>query len=146
MNTNYQETLIPSDALIIDCTTELSEFRSVISELDMPPVDMEAVLEQVFEAVNNSFTFNEAIANTAMYMGNGEGIFQGLFENSEAELQRDTQQRIVLAVVYLGRAIKNNLTRLNAYRSGRFPYTFRNYINDRTILLSPTISSDTHRT
>lgn len=127
--------MIPQ-SLILDCATELHTFRSVVAELDMPPIDMEATLQQVFETVIDDSYFKDRIADVAMYMGNGEGIYQGLFENSEAEVNDDTNQRITMAVVELGRAIKNKLDNYHAYRNGHFPYIFRNYINDRTIVLS----------
>lgn len=127
--------MIP-DSLILDCTAELKEFRRVVCELDMPPIDMESTLQQVFDTVVSVGEFKDRIAETAMYMGNGEGLYQGLFENSEAEIHEDTQQRITLAVVTLGRAIKNKLDYYNAYRYGHLPYIFKDYINDRTIVLS----------
>jgi hypothetical protein len=108
----------------------------VVSELDMPPIDMESTLEQIFTTVINVSEFSDKIAYTGRYMASGEGIFEGLFENSEAELHDDVSMRINLAVVHLGNAIKNKLTDYNAYRQDRFPYFVRNYINDRTIVLS----------
>jgi hypothetical protein len=138
--------MIP-DNLIVDFATELTEFRRVVCELDMPSIDVEATLQQIFDTITIAEEFPERIAYIAMYMGAGEGLYEGLFENSEAEINDDTQQRITMAVVKLGREIKNKLDNYNAYRQGHFPYIFRNYINDRTIVLSqPTGSYVSGRT
>lgn len=133
------------NSLILDFTSELKEFRCVVSELDMPSIDMESALQQIVDSTVNLATFDDKIAEVAMYMGQGEGIYEGLFENSEAEIHDDVQQRITMAVLYLGRAIKNKLINYNAYSQGQLPYNFRNYINDRTIVLStpPAGSSNT---
>ena len=118
------------DSIIIDCEKELKAFRKVVCELDMPTIDMDAALSQVFETVRDLSRFENKICYVASDMAFGDA----LFENSE--LEADARDRIHEAVVNLGENIKKQLILLKAYEEdGTFPFSFGTLINDSTIVL-----------
>ena len=118
------------DGVLIECKEVLRDFKRVVCELDMPTVDMDAALSQVFDAVQDLSKFEDKLCYLASEMTYGEA----LFENSD--LEADAYDRIHEAVVTLGEGLKNHLVNLKAYRDdGTFPFSFRTMLDDNTIHL-----------
>ena len=117
------------DSIILDCTMEVQDFRRVICELDMPQVNMRSALEKVFHVVSNLHHVEDQLARLAFEMSEGEALFENL------QLDNGAQDRLIMAVVRLGNAVKNKLISYHAYRHNTFPYSFRTILNDNTIVL-----------
>lgn len=115
--------MIP-DTVILELKDELSNFRGIVSDMDMPVVDIESVLQQVFDALSDESS-NIAITNLSNYMAYGEG----LFENSE--LDNGIKERIFYAVKNLTEQIKFTLHINGMYTSSnKLPFEFRKLLND----------------
>lgn len=116
--------------VILPLAPELHAFRAVVFEMDMPTVDLEAALSQIFDAVQaqNSAT---ALHNLAGNMANGEA----LFENSDIE--DDGKYRVFVSVLRLGEQIRQKLQAYGGYNAdGTFPYEFKGMLNHDTVVLA----------
>jgi hypothetical protein len=117
------------DTIILDCAAEVRNFRGAVSELDMPAIDIHSAVRQIFDVVSRLTNFEDQLARLAFEMGQQDALFENV------ELDNNAQDRVIMAVVLLGRAIKNQLQYYHAYRHDQFPYSVRNIINDSTIVL-----------
>jgi hypothetical protein len=102
----------------------------------MPQIDVDLFLGHVLPSLMNDKGFEHKLAIVAYDCGKGEGIYAGLFENSEDELPNGVPQRVQKAVTTFGHEMKNKLHANNAYRNGIFAYELKEYINDATVVFS----------
>lgn len=117
------------DTLIMDCSKELQDFKSVVCDLDMPIVDLDAATQLIFEALTIKDTAVRDIFNIACHMSDGEGLFEN------ADLDSNTCNRIFNAVETLGHQLKDKLSAYHAYVDNQFPYEFKRLNDDGTIIL-----------
>jgi hypothetical protein len=115
--------------IVLELRPELRQFRSVITEMDMPTVDMDVALSKLFDALSDDGC--EAEVN---WVANDMAQGEGLFENSE--IDDDGRSRVYGSVVQLGEAIYNRVAELAGYRNGTFPYEFKGMLNHDTVVLS----------
>jgi hypothetical protein len=121
------------DTIILECRSQLQAFTSLVSEIDMPTVDLEAVLERVFDAVADKECEVE-LRFTAEDLSYRDGMTSDLlgFENGQ-------QARIYDAVLNLGHAINDQLKSIGAYDSGDvFPYFIQGLLDADTVVLAKT--------
>ena len=120
------------EQIILELKEELRNFRSIILELDMPTIDQEAALSQVFDALHSRRFNND---NTdLMWAANDLALNSvGLAENWEDE--DDGRARAYESVIVLGEAIQEQLAQYGAYRNGHFQYEFEGFFDYDTVLL-----------
>ena len=122
---------IPS-LLILDCSEELREFKSIVCEIDMPTVDIAATLDQIFSAASDEYEAYDRVADTAFWMSSGEGLFENAY------LDNNAKERVRKAVLKFGTKIMDKLSYGGFYLGGEFPFRLKDYINDGTILFTKT--------
>jgi hypothetical protein len=117
------------ETVLIQLSSELRQFRSVILEMDMPTVDMDVALSKIFDAISEDGCESEMnwVAND---MAQGEG----LFENSE--IDDDGRSRVYGSVLKLGEAVFQHLAQLGGYRDGWFPYQYKGLLDHDTVILA----------
>ena len=116
--------------LIFSLNSALRLFRAVISDPEFPTIDVEAVVQVMFEAVVDLSTATDRIYITASRMCESDLLYeQGL------KLSHACQQRLFYAAINLGQELKNTLVQLHAYRDHHLPFTFRTLINDTDVVL-----------
>lgn len=119
--------------VILDCREELVLFKAVVCGLDMPTVDLEAAVGQIFYAVGHEYTAH----HNTMQLAHAMSMQEALFENSE--LDNGQQVKIYNAVVDFCDHLIAKLKSLGAYDyNGQFPYENRTILNDGSIILNRT--------
>jgi hypothetical protein len=119
--------------LILELDEELGAFRhlkKLLDHEDFPTADLDAALSQLVEVAASLQDFDDHLANAAVWMGAGEG----LFENHHLEPAQE--EKLINAVVHLGRAIKNKLEHFHAYSGEVCPYKYRSMVDETSILLA----------
>jgi hypothetical protein len=121
-----------------DPGSPLQHFLAAVRAPFMPTIDVDAALSMLVEEVRTLENINDRLASVAYFMGTGQGLFEfEVFEESpDAPPAEEIREKLVHVSAQLGQAIKNTLMRLNAYRDGISPFTFRSLVNDTTILLA----------
>lgn len=88
----------------------------------MPTFDRDACFQQIFEVVlifMHDELFNKKLAELASEMGNGDTLFSNAYFTDE---ERD---QIVIAVIRVGKNVRERMVKLNADIDGIFPYVFK---------------------
>lgn len=119
------------ESIIFEFGPELTQFKSIVCDINMPTLDLEAVLDQIFTAVSNLSMSGSALHEVAKDMSHSEAMFEN------ADLDYYQRQAIFLAVLNLGAALIQELKRIKGYNQhGKFPYVLRDMINGQTVFLS----------
>jgi hypothetical protein len=118
--------------LILELKDEIPAFERVVCGIEMPTVDMDACLEQIFYVISEAddSSFRSMIANIANYMGKGEGLYEN------ARLDEYEQKQIIEAVIKVGTEIKAKLDLLKAIIDGYCPYSFKRLVGKNLVILS----------
>jgi hypothetical protein len=97
----------------------------------MPTVDIAACFQQIFDiiAIADDREFNKMLTETAISMGKGDALF------SNAILDDREKEEIILAILRIGKELKNRVKLLNAYIDGSFPYIFLKMLEPTAIVL-----------
>lgn len=117
--------------LIIEFSDELPAFERVVCGLNMPTVDMNACLEQIFDVIQiaEDDLFKRMLLNVADYMGKGEGLYEN------ARLDEFEQEQIVAAIIKIGIEIKARIKFLNIHIDGFMPYSFMKMLGKHAVIL-----------
>jgi hypothetical protein len=118
------------NVLILDCSQELRQFRSATSEIDMPVIDIDVVLEYLFKAIDELNDYNDLEVS----------VYQicAIAERSEKNLHHIDDyvgnNKLYTALMSLGQDLRTKLTHEHLYLGDTFPFKFRIFINDCTIV------------
>lgn len=117
--------------VLISLEEELPAFEQVVCGIEMPTVDMDACLQQIFDVVviAEEEVFVRMLTNMAQYMGNGDGLYEN------ARLDEFERNQIIYALIKIGTEIKGKLKELNMYIDGFIPYSFKKLVNRYTVIL-----------
>lgn len=125
------------DTIIIDCTSELQQFRGVVSDLYMPVLELPVLLGYILPSLMSRSNFDARITYLAHRCGEAEGVYTGLLETDEDVAVYDgVYERFAKALIQFGYAVKNKLESYNAYRAGIFAYDLKEYVNDATVVFA----------
>jgi hypothetical protein len=120
------------NAFILDCDHEVKKFIIDTIDIDLPPINVEVILEDIVEILNQEDLNGQRSSRfvywaTAKYIGESDVSIQ--YDN-EAEM------RLYSAMLKLTGAIRNKLRHHHAYVDGQFPFTFTRLIQNGTFYLT----------
>lgn len=122
----------PQD-VIIDIKDFFQDLRRKTIEIDLPVMDRVAIMKTVVESIHHASVDYDAIDRLAVdiveysHLSNGDD-----FDNNQA----DAQQRVLMELLKLKQLVFQELVAYGFYRNGTMPYKFKEFINERTILLT----------
>ncbi|EKD22621.1 MAG: hypothetical protein ACD_84C00035G0001 [uncultured bacterium] len=117
--------------LLLELDDEIPAFEQVVCGITLPTVDMDACLSQIFDVVviTNNTDFTKMLANVALFMGEGEGLY------SNARLDEYEIRQITEAIIRVGNSLRERITLLNLCIDGFIPYSFKRLIGKNLVVL-----------
>lgn len=119
------------ETIIFEIDEPLIKFKSIVSDLSMPTMDLDAVLDQIFTAVLDLSMSTGQIENLAHDMAYGDTLFENF------QLEQASRTQIYKAVCEFGFAILRQLEYYRAHDgNGNFPYYYKGQLTNDSIILS----------
>ena len=125
MNSTFRDNL--PGLILLDLRKEMRELGTATCDLYAPTIDHDAMLDRVFEAIEQEKDSEQRIKEVAYDMG----YHDALFEHADYE-DLSPQPAIEAAITKLSHGVKNNLTNLKVYADGRLLYKFKGMLDGTT--------------
>lgn len=128
--------------ILFDIREAMHNFQGVIYEIDMPTVDIDAFLSQLFDCFVYSHLVEARLLELIDSVSWSDGMFESLSEN--VDIDNGQRHRIYNALMLLIGATKSSLTTINPYGSGVFHYRYERILHDNTIVLAKVQGTEHH--
>lgn len=116
---------------IIHIAPELNALRQVMTDIDMPHYDEDAMLSRIFHCFQDELHAMDNLQVAATDMANHDALFENEY------LYQGQRLRIFNAVMNLGAVIKSHFDRIRPYNNLRkFPYSYKRMFNGCAVLVA----------
>lgn len=118
------------DYMILDVRKYWNKFFGVLTDLDMPEVDVDVLCSRMFDCLKDENLVEKKLKELCIDMATHDG----LFENEH--LDDGQQQRIYRALQILGKDLIEFYHREGMYLDGKAPYNYKGTFDGCALLLS----------
>jgi hypothetical protein len=120
------------NTVFLDVGEELHQFHRTVYDIDMPQIDVDALLSRLFDCFVHFRSLQYDMMNLIQDLVNQGEIFEHV-DNSLVD--NGQEDRILKDLVKLATGVSSKIFVLGLYDNGIFNYRYKETLNDNTVIL-----------